>query len=264
MFSTWTPRDPTPSAYWWIGDDGTTRNLGDLLAPVLLAHFAGFAPTWAQPKNADLVTIGSVLDVLPAEGWTGVVAGSGALLQQTKIDLTKATVLGLRGKLSASQVKMDPYQVPKLVLGDPGLLAPELVTTPVKRRGIGVVPHVTDNELFPKEWARAKKYGYTLPHFIDVTGDPLEVIQQIAASEKIVASALHGAVVADAFGIPRRLEKFPLINDVHQGGTWKFADHNSAVGLPLKWHELQKAPEARVAQIQSDLFNMFRGIAARV
>ena len=93
-----------------------------------------------------------------------------------------------------------------------------------------------------------------------MSGDPIEVIAQIGSCEKIVASALHGAIVADSFNIPRRLEKFPMINDVHQGGTWKYADHNSAVGLPLKWGELQKAPEVRVAQIQSDLFRMFRKI----
>ena len=71
----------------------------------------------------------------------------------------------------------------------PGLLAPVLVPAVPKTIDVGVIPHWTDTEL----WQRERGV------LIDVCGDPLDVITQIASCHQVVSSALHGIIVADAF-----------------------------------------------------------------
>jgi hypothetical protein len=65
---------------------------------------------------------------------------------------------------------------------------------------------------------------------IDVTRPPLEVIAAIAGCERIISSSLHGIVVADAFGLPRRWETFDRV----QGRGFKFHDYSSALGLKIE------------------------------
>ncbi len=246
------------TAFWWKGDarTGPISNLGDQLTPILLRQFADITATWAPPTEADIVCTGSVLDVLPRAGYRGTVVGSGQLHNHTLTDLSFATVLGLRGALSRLRVQCEGEPV----LADPVLLASELVTPTPNSIEIGVVPHWTDRELWLLEQAKAKKYKYAMPTLIDPTGDPLEVIAAIGSCRKVVTSTLHGAVVADAFGVPRRVELAPSMrNDkAHEGGTFKLADYSSTLGQPITFGKLQTAPRERVDAMQWELFNMFQ------
>ncbi len=226
-------------AYWWA----QRPNFGDLLTPLLLARFANITAVWSPPENADLVCAGSVLDVLP-HGWTGVVAGSGVLHEHTRIDLRHATILGLRGKLTwelaQSGHKTD------CVLGDPGLLVSEIVPEVEKTHALGVVPHWTDLDL-----ASQHPDG----HYINPRRDPVEVVTEIASCEQIVASSLHGVVVADAFGIPRRVE--PFAPKRYEGGTFKFIDYGTGLGFRTVFGKMQKVPDELVDARQGELFTMF-------
>lgn len=224
-----------PTAYWWIGHP----NFGDLLTPLLLARFADTLVRWAPVEDAQLVCVGSVLDVLPA-GWSGIVAGSGKLHEHREIDLSKAKVLALRGPLTAKGVPGD------FVIGDPALLADEMVTVD-KQYDLGIVPHWSDAELENRQ--EFKRYN---PHIIRPSGDPLEVIREIGRCRKIVSSSLHGIIVADAFGIPRRTEMAKLFSD---GGSFKFRDHSAAVGLSFKIGVTQEAPRYNVENLQQELYD---------
>lgn len=242
------------AAYWWRD----APNFGDLLAPLLLEHFAGVRVAWDTPENADIICTGSVLDVMPRSDWDGIVAGSGQLHADTSTDLTNATVLGLRGHGTRSRVSYHGEPC----IGDPGLLAADLATPTLNKYPIGVVPHWTDTELFPRELARARRYGYAEPHLINVTDDPLLVVAEIGSCRKIVASSLHGVITADSFGLPRRAEPFPAMTTdaVHEGGRFKWDDYASALGQPIQFGTLQTAPKVRVEKIQHDLFLMFATI----
>ncbi len=229
----------TVLAYWW----SQRPNFGDLLSPLLIQRFAGITPVWAPPENADLVCAGSVLDVLPL-GWTGVVAGSGVLHEHTRIDLRHATILGLRGKLTwelaQSGNKTDA------VLGDPGLLVAEFVPAVEKKHKVGVLPHWTDVEL---------AYRFPDAHHISSAADPFTVIGEIASCEQLIASSLHGAVVADSFHMPRQVE--PFAPKKYEGGTFKFHDYASGLGFPMKFGEMQSVPKELIDARQSELFGMF-------
>jgi hypothetical protein len=231
------------------------RNFGDEISPIMLEHFAELTIEWSPPEDAQIVSAGSVIDVLPAHGWRGTVAGSGKLHEEHH-DLTEANVVGLRGHLTRQTVEL--ARRTDLVIGDPGLLAAELVPVERERYELGVVPHWSDHELYRRELAASKRHHYARPRLIDVTRDPLEVIAEIGSCRKIVSSSLHGLIVADSFGIPRRAERFPKMGSRWEGDTFKFDDYASALDRKIEWGRLTLAPMHKVIRIKAELFDMFR------
>jgi hypothetical protein len=247
---------PKIATYWWQGSPShRVDNFGDGLNVPLLNHFAHIDAQWASPREADLVCTGSILHSLDSP-FRGTVAGAGELYEDTRIDLRFADVRGLRGPLSASQAILRPSQS-DYVLGDPGLLASELVEANRDRYRIGVVPHVTDRQLWDIEREKLKQWD---PILIDPTLPPLDVVSRIGSCNKVVSSSLHGLVVADSFGIPRRAERFPAMAGPHEGGDWKFRDYGASIGQPVEFGKLQAAPIETIYRIQSELFDMLRGL----
>jgi pyruvyltransferase len=247
--------------YYWQ----EVPNFGDALAPLLLQHFAGIQTTWSEPDDCDIVTIGSPLDMLPQAGWRGTVVGSGKLMAETEIDLTAAVVLGLRGPLTLRDVKVSSTDAANVVIGDPGLLAKELVNAERNQHHLGCVPHCSDTELFDREVALARHGHYPEPILIDPAGNPLEVVQTIGSCRKIITSSLHGIIVADAFGIPRRAEMFAeMTTNKWQGGDFKFLDYGESIGQPIEWGTLQEAPQHQIERMQYAMFDMFTSLKRSV
>jgi len=241
--------------FWW----NKKKNWGDLLSPLLLNHFAKVDAVWSPSEACEIVSTGSVLDLLPVTGYRGIVAGTGTLHASARIDLREATVLGIRGRLTARclQLRSGTY-----TLGDPGLLASELVPTQEKKYPLGVIPHWTDDKLYTRELNRSIKYRFTSPHLININQDPIAVIKEIASCERVITSSLHGVIVADSFRIPRRVEKFDSMFNAHEGGTHKFDDYASSIDQPIEWGKMQLAPRYKIEEIQSNLFKMFKEINA--
>ena len=250
----------TVGTYWWQGEK---PNFGDALSPLLVKHFGGVDSTWADPMLCGLVSTGSVLDVLPQTGYRGVVAGSGKLFDSTSIDLTQARVLGVRGFLTLGDALLTEKQARDVIaIGDPALLAAELAPVIYHDHDIGIVPHWSDTELYDREVAKFKSWGAEQPLFIDVTADPLTVIGQIGGCKKIVASSMHGIIVADAFGIPRRAERYPAMDTSKYENPYKFADYSSSIRQYVEFGQLQEAPRIHVERAQYDLFVMFQRLKA--
>jgi len=213
------------------------HNFGDELNNWILARL-GVECTWAPPAQADLVLVGSVLEHLPP-GWTGTVCGAGKLRENSEVDLSAANVIALRGRLSAARVRGVPTSV---VLGDPGLLASKWVPQTVAKYDLGVIPHWSDQKL-------AQRFPYG--HIIDVRRPPGEVITEIASCKRVVSSSLHGLVVADSFGIPRRAELFPSADK--EGGDFKYRDYASIYDTDPSFGEFWRAPYARVEEVREQL-----------
>ena len=226
--------------HWWRGKD-KPLNFGDELNEFVL-RVLGVDFTKTEPSKADLVLIGSVLEHLPRQGWTGTVAGAGQLFEGTRIDLSDAEVLALRGKLTAERVRgLDPDRPP--VLGDPALLVPQWVRQYPAQWELGIVPHWSDTTL-------AERFPYG--HLISPNGPPTSVISKIAQCRRIISSSLHGIIVADAYGIPRQAELFP--NADAEGGDYKYRDYASIYpdGDP-HFGEMWTAPADVVRRTQRDL-----------
>jgi len=222
-------------AYWWR----KLPNWGDELNHLILRKM-GVDFEWAAPADAELVIIGSILEHLP-QNWSGTVCGVGKLHGGSKIDLTRARVLALRGKLTAGSVSGLPTHR-KIVLGDPGLLVPDLVCQPVAKYELGVVPHWSDKELH-------KRFSYG--HLIDPSQPPEHVVSEIARCKNVISSSLHGLITADAYGIPRRAELFPRAGQ--EGGDFKYRDYASVYNTGPRFGEMWRAPHDVVERIQGEL-----------
>jgi pyruvyltransferase len=212
-----------------------------------MARFAHTLVHWAPAKEADLVCVGSILEAL-TPSWKGLIVGSGKLRETSVINVPKATILALRGPLTAKGIPGD------YALGDPALLANELVTVD-KQYNLGIVPHWSDTTL-------ETRFQSFDPHIIRPSGDPCEVLREIGRCRKIVASSLHGIIVADAFGIPRRIEMTPLFE--REGGDFKFRDHNAAVGVEHEIGLTQEAPRYVVQDRQQVLYEVMESVGRRL
>jgi pyruvyltransferase len=240
------PEPETLPGYWWCG----RPNFGDLLTPLLFQRFTDVRLTWVRPAAAVVIASGSILEHMPPR-WAGIVAGAGKLHEASTVDLSQATVLGLRGPLTAAGVPGD------YALGDPGLIADELVSGVEKIHNLGIVPHWSDTVL-----ERRPEFTRYDPLIIRPGGDPLDVIRQIGSCRKIVASSLHGLVLADAFGIPRRTEL--AVRPPYEGGDFKYRDHAAVVGLPFVLGLTQEAPRHIVQERQHALFDMLAAAGRRL
>lgn len=229
--------------YWWR----ERANFGDRLAPHLLLHFTRVMPEWSNPHRAELVVTGSVIEHLCRE-WDGTILGAGKLYETPTNAASNAKVLAVRGPLTAKHFRGD------FALGDPGLLADELVEVETKKYNLGIVPHWSDKTL-----AADPRFQMYNPVIINPMDDPLEVIKLIGECRKIVSSSLHGIIVADAFGIPRRTETTPQFQK--EGGHFKFRDYNGAVGLPFVVGETQRPSRHRIEDRKHELYDCFRELA---
>ncbi len=201
---------------------GEVPNWGDRLAVELVRYFCRRDDVaWSDIGLADAIVTGSILEQVPP-GWKGIICGAGRLVRDSRLNLDQAKVLAVRGPYSAQDVPGD------FALGDPGLLADELVTVATRDRQLGILPHWTDTRL-----AHQGEFQEYNPLVISPFRDPLEVIAEVGRCEKLVTSSLHGLICADAFGIPVRFEKSPRLLP-EEGGLFKVNDYSASIGTPLE------------------------------
>ena len=228
-------------AYWWQPGNAKAgwTNAGDQLTPLVLREFAGIEAEWATAADSQVVVVGSIATMLPRQ-YTGAVLGIGKA-REAPIDLSRADVRALRGPLT---LRGSGVTHP-VALGDPGLLVSLLYPERDITSDIGVVPHWQDGHL-------AGQYPGAL--VIDVRRPVEQVIAEIASCERIVASSLHGLIIADAYGIPRRWSWFPRVQGATEnGGAFKFSDYALGLGEDLTPGKWGCANPRRVEQAQADL-----------
>ncbi len=220
-------------------------NFGDGLGPLLLRRFAGRESVWSTFADADIVTVGSVLQLMPV-GWPGIIAGCGKLRASSPFLPSRDTkILALRGPLTARGIPGS------YALGDPGVLADELLTKlPERVHDLGLLPHWSDRELEHRtEFLRYK------PLIIRVDEDPITVIRKIGSCRKLVTSSLHGAVVADSFGIPRRVEPCKLWR---MDTSFKWLDYSASVGMRFETGVTESPRYSRVEDLKHQIWDVFK------
>jgi pyruvyltransferase len=209
-------------AFW-----ANALNFGDLLTPVLLRHY-GFTPVHVSLKDPlshdTIVSAGSTLGWLPSD-FRGFVVGTGFMCPADGHALPNAKILALRGELTKELA-----QVPgKIVLGDPGLLANQLVPSNItKKYDLGIIPHAAEcarNIWRDKIESNVRDNRRVL--IIDPRRFPHLVLRDIAQCDHIVSSSLHGLISADALGIPNGWISF----DENLLNRFKFDDYYSALGI---------------------------------
>jgi pyruvyltransferase len=238
-------------AYWWR----EVSNFGDALAPFLLEHFAGVKVEWSPVSHAEVASIGSILEHIPPL-WDGYILGSGMLHEDSRLQIHQMTtgisakILAVRGPLTA-RVLPGTY-----ALGDPGILADELVGLQAKHWDLGILPHFTDEELVPRFQALVPS-NFTIK-VIDPTSHPLSVVSQIGQCRRLVTSSLHGMIVADAFGMPRRVEMAAA--NLRDGGDFKFRDYSASIQTPWEPGKMMEVSRFRVEDLKFQIYDAFRAL----
>ncbi|WP_085796380.1 polysaccharide pyruvyl transferase family protein [Falsiruegeria litorea] len=209
--------------FWWKG----IPNFGDVLSSLVVANVSGRKVTHAGPKGCDLVAVGSLLQVIRRNFSQAVehrmkpfVWGTGLLHPVPTDFLPNVNVALVRGPVTAALLGVKTRQ-----FGDPGLLTADLIDEiPSVQDRVALVPHhsqVDDPEI------QALVRSEPALDLVDPRADALEVCRRIASSRHVIASSLHGLIVADAFGVPST-----WLSPGEQSHL-KYHDYAASVGRPL-------------------------------
>ena len=191
-------------------------NFGDILTPLILEYY-GYEVIYATEEEAEYISVGSIAK-LAKKGMT--VLGSGAMTSGAPLD-PEANWQWVRGPRTRELVIKNGGTCPE-IYGDPALLLPRIVSPAAKKKhSVGLIPHYVDYE-------SAKERYPNLPVINLLNSNPVDVIKQITACEKIISSSLHGIIAAHAYGIPAAWIK---LGGKISGDDTKFHDHYESVGL---------------------------------
>ena len=183
----------------------------------------------AQPVR--LLAIGSVLhfaqdgDVVWGTGRNGKIPDEAHAFRHLD-------VRAVRGPLTRAYLEAKGMTVPE-IYGDPALLIPEIFPSFAelareKRHDYLLVPNLHDIRLVENE-----------PNVVRPTQNWKDCVKQIVQSRFVVASSLHGIIVAEAFGIPARMLR---LSDTEP--DFKYQDYYAGTGRG-HFHAARTLEEAR-------------------
>ena len=222
------PMRPIGLYYYQRRDGGI--NFGDDLSPLIFEAVSGRRVVRARMPFARYVGLGSLLRRVTREAYQRIIPGccrpirvwgSGFIEDGPQRSTFMLRVLAVRGPLSRDRLGLGP----QTVLGDPGILAPQLLKSRGGRQHRwGIIPHYVDADSPAVAQLAAATPGAIV---IPMTIDPLESLRLISQCAHIASSSLHGLIAADALGIPNwRLSFSTGIT----GGDYKFRDYALGVG----------------------------------
>ena len=224
------------------------NNCGDVLNLEICDKLFGKKCVYAVPLRCEAVFIGSVLEHLlypysnclhktylgkwkkSVQVWgSGFIANPNEIIKRPN-DMKeefyrKLSIHAVRGNKTKERIEQIlDKELKNVVLGDPGLLASELlkgkqIQTDCK---IGIIPHYVERN------ENLDNIKVTGGKVIDICQESLKVIEEIAKCEMILSSSLHGLIIADSLGIPNARI---VLSDKVLGGDYKYIDYYSAFGL---------------------------------
>ncbi len=205
------------------------QNFGDALNPLI---FDTLLPDFFDGDPGDLfIGIGSILGLVKADHRTrrkivfssGYAAGRPATYgPQPEIDDT-FDVVCVRGPETARLLGLDP----SLAVADGALLVRVLdLERPDKRYRFSYMPHVGSEDLCADWPGIAAECGY---NYIPPRSPVEHVLAELMRSEVVIAEAMHGAIVADALGVPWIAARaYETVND------FKWTDYCSSLEMDYR------------------------------
>lgn len=187
---------PHVSLYHWQPHDGGI-NFGDHLSTIIIGKILasrGFTLDDEVTQPANLLGIGSILQVA-RNGDHVWGSGINGKLKDGGFTATSIHAHAVRGPLTAEFLRKRGINVPD-VFGDPALLLKDLFADrfrPTQETDYLFVPNLYDLPLVRnQENLLSPMRGWNY------------VVAEIMKAKLVLASSLHGLVVAEAFGIPAR------------------------------------------------------------
>lgn len=214
---------PTVDLVYWrpkanvnFGDE-----LGRTIVELMLAQ-RGMTVFDEVRKTRRLLTVGSILH--HAED-RSVIWGTGrnaSALDRSHF-FNSLDVRAVRGPRTREFLAQRGIHAPE-VFGDPALLMPDLAAGRFDKTGefeAGLVPNLNDYE-------EGLSFDQAPIPVVRPTRSWNVVIREILRYRFIVASSLHGLVIAEAFGIPARYVRF-----TNREGLFKYHDYYEGTGRQL-------------------------------
>jgi pyruvyltransferase len=196
-------------------------NVGDAIGSLIVEAIGGRATCIvgeAPLAVPNLIGIGSIAHWADERS---VLWGCGLIAEHLEVR-APAAVLAVRGYLTRDNLVRRGIACGDLV-GDIGLLLPELIALSKAVHPVGLVPHDVDrDDPFVEE---CRRQGVPI---VDVTATPERYVEQLTSCRRIVSSSLHGIVLAHAYGIAAAWVK---ISDRVHGDGFKFFDYYSSLGV---------------------------------
>ena len=190
------------------------RNWGDDFNPWLFNKLTGEEAIYCPHKSCHrLLMAGSILT---GAGEYDTCWGTGLISDNLITPLKLSKALAVRGPLSAEKLEQSGITAP-VIYGDPGLIASKLIPLPKnKKYKRSVIPHYVDRDKGEKF---AEEMGF---HVINVDLPIEKFIEEVASSEEVWSSSLHGIICAESMQIPTTWIKF---SDRIVGGLFKYHDY---------------------------------------
>ena len=221
------------------------KNIGDEFNLWFWQEILGEDTLHLLPDDELLVGIGTVLnDKLPSARAIHIL-GSG--VGYGNADSIKPgqnwTIHFVRGLLSAKSLGIDA----SLAISDPGILISKLRPRDKKRNiGISFMPHIGIDS--PRSRRLIESIGW---NYISPSDDEHCILDSIASSEKLVTSAMHGAIIADSYRTP-----WLPINTSPEILPFKWRDWFSSLNIdaelqtvPAYWPIVQSNPKSFVVNM---------------
>ncbi len=211
---------PHVELFSWRPDDGTI-NFGDYLSIVVVDQClrrVGYTLADEVPYNARLFAIGSILHYARNDD---IIWGSGLNGRPGQDDLNRRVerldVRAVRGPRTQDILRRRGLVVPD-VFGDPALLLPHLFPGRFQRRPTRpwiFVPNLHDLDLI----------NHAAANMVNPLGSWNRRVEAILEAELVLASSLHGIIVAEAYGIPAR---YVRLSDAES--EFKYRDYYEGTG----------------------------------
>ncbi len=202
-------------------------NVGDRVNPRIIEQLAKVPIQYFNSENEPhLLATGSVLSSATP---SSMIWGAGLMHPKFGIgQVDSLHVWAVRGELTYNTLKSAFPALPDVPLGDPGILAAELMgitaqTTPAHH--LGVVAHYVDRQDQRISDMLLEEGVLDL----NVHLPPEEFIKQMASCAVIVSSSLHGLIFAESLGLPNLWIK---VTDEIAGHDFKFHDWYSTTLRP--------------------------------
>ncbi len=198
-------------------------NFGDELNDVLWPEY--FGPFLRDDGNTVFAAIGTVLS--PALGKDGhvIVFGSGCGYDPLPDLGANWRFYFVRGPLSAKLLGLDQ----RLGITDPAILLADKRPKVEPGRTVSFIPH-WETSLTPL-WREACRLADI--QYIDPLAPVPEICDRLAGSAVVIAEAMHGAIVADAFRVPW----IPALTS-SRFNLFKWQDWASSLGVSPAFHAL--------------------------
>lgn len=205
---------PHVELFHWAPGNGSV-NFGDRLADIISRQMLAMQSLSLDDeviRQERLFSIGSVLhftktgDHIWGTGWNGKIP-------EKEFKARNLKVHAVRGPLTAEFLKSRKIDVPE-IYGDPALLIPHIFKNrfkPNPEKDYVFVPNLHDLSLVSD-----------LPNVVSPLWGWNNVVESILKAKLVLASSLHGLIVAEAFGIPARYVRLTQTEDLFKYKDYYF------------------------------------------